>query len=208
MNLQAFKRRLVTRGFDRIGSGYYSYVFAKPGSDRCIKVSSGDNWPDYIKWGMDNGYAGTFTPKVYSLKNVKCGQYEKDYYIAVVERMQSLDLWRGNKLQQNLRAYIEHGDNAALFTCPEDWKAFARHARIAGMVDDLKAENWLQRTDGSLCLNDPVCGDHLKFRGRIKNGLTVEPKPLKVAAQPFEPQYVFDAVGKLIPWETVHGLFR
>ncbi len=45
LTAQSFVRGLARRGFVELGSGYFSFVYAKPGSERVIKVcTSPDGW--------------------------------------------------------------------------------------------------------------------------------------------------------------------
>lgn len=84
-HIQAF---LVKRGYKRIGSGGYSTVWAhKSDPDNVIKVAGRyDDWPEYIKWAEENGFAGTFAPKVKSLKIYK-NAHGGNFYVAKVERL-------------------------------------------------------------------------------------------------------------------------
>ena len=47
----AFIHFLQKRGYKNLGSGAFSTVLGKEGSDRVLKVTrSNDNWIDYIQW--------------------------------------------------------------------------------------------------------------------------------------------------------------
>jgi hypothetical protein len=90
-----FVEALMKRGFERIGSGLFSDVLAKPGSDRVVKVytygSQGehatDPWPEYVLWAAQNGYAGTHAPRVFSFKIVNGTM--GTFYVAVMERLEA-----------------------------------------------------------------------------------------------------------------------
>src|SRR5438105_2456974 len=75
--------RLIKRGYQEIGSGYFSVVLAKPGSDKVIKIcNTPDRSLDFVIWAAKHGYAGSLAPRVYSYK-----QYEDGTYTAVMERL-------------------------------------------------------------------------------------------------------------------------
>src|SRR6266436_6324281 len=76
-----YENNLRAKGFETIGHGLYANVFAKPNSDKVVKVAALDNWPTYIKWATKKGYAGKFAPKVDSLK------FYDDFYVAIMERL-------------------------------------------------------------------------------------------------------------------------
>jgi hypothetical protein len=81
MTRLAYENKLRARGYQLLGKGLYSNVFAAPKSDKVIKVADMDEWPRYILWATKNGYAGNFAPKVYSLK------FHDGYYVATMERL-------------------------------------------------------------------------------------------------------------------------
>lgn len=86
---ESFIEALKKRGFKKLGSGGYSTVMGKEGSNKVIKVGRNpDNWIDYITWANDNGYAGTFAPKVFSYKHFPHSDKTRSpFYVAVVERL-------------------------------------------------------------------------------------------------------------------------
>src|SRR5688572_8016831 len=85
----AYGARLLKRGYERLGAGCFSTVYAKPGSDRVLKVTSvPDNWIDYIMWASENGWAGKYAPRVYSYKRYPVPTDREFFSVAVVERME------------------------------------------------------------------------------------------------------------------------
>jgi len=94
-----FKQFLSRKRFHTIGSGYFSSVLARAGSEKVVKINTrtdseatrpADAWPDYIVWAARNGFMGGLAPRVHSLRFSKDGNY-----VAVVERLactvQSID---------------------------------------------------------------------------------------------------------------------
>lgn len=157
-----FKKALVRRGYERLGGGSFSTVYAKPGSDRVIKVTHRpDNWIDYCLWGEKEGYAGSLSPKVYSFKVFNKGQH---FSVSVVERMKR-DCGRiGRKedlyvLGDLLYRYV-HSENTMCGLFLEEL--------APGMADfclklkknfgelDLHGGNIMVRDNGSVCVTDPV----------------------------------------------------
>ena len=69
--------KLESMGYRRLGAGAYSTVMVHDADpDYVIKISKRkDDWPAYVKWGQDMGFAGTFTPKVVAMKVFKDGRY-------------------------------------------------------------------------------------------------------------------------------------
>jgi hypothetical protein len=79
---------LTKRGYYIVGTGAYSTVMAHDSDpDHVIKVSrTYDDWPVYVQWAEENGYAGTFAPKVKALKVYNAGTHGQ-FYVAKVERL-------------------------------------------------------------------------------------------------------------------------
>lgn len=158
----AFEKGLVRKGFTRLGSGAYSVVYAKGDSDRVIKITRReDNWIDYCKWAAENGYAGTFAPRVFSYK--KIGSYS----VAVVERCSRLqrdvDRKAPEAVVSGLVLYVlKNNETAKLLLdlvqpkLPEFLEAFNKRFPKG---QDLHGGNIMFRKDGSMCYTDPVCGD-------------------------------------------------
>lgn len=82
---------LQAKGFERLGSGYFSEVVGHPDSDKVMKIiyrPQTDGWLDYVKWAADNGFAGKFAPQVYSYKLIKSNaDPERAFGVAVMERL-------------------------------------------------------------------------------------------------------------------------
>lgn len=156
---QGFIDALHKRGYKYLGSGAYSTVLAKDGSDRVIKVQRGnDNWIDYIKWASERGYMGNLAPKVYSFKRLD------NFAVAIVERMDRTtnDDKDDLSLMDRLIAPASRGNMMAKLFMEELspnctpffdglYKDFAGHL-------DLYGKNIMIRPNGTLCVTDPVCG--------------------------------------------------
>lgn len=164
-----FESRLKRHGFKEIGSGLYSTVFAKEGSDRVIKVGSDRDWEAYILWAMENGYAGSFAPKVYSFHR----HHDKDrcsYYVAVVERLRitcgkhnvavSNGEVEGSRVEAENLLYCD-STRESLFKRFPGLKCFVARAKKDRFSGDWHNGNWmLQQADGKerLVLIDPQSG--------------------------------------------------
>lgn len=183
LSRELFINKLNDRGYRQLGSGYFSQVFAKPGQDKVIKVSAGDAYPNYVRWLIEHGYAGTFGPKVYAFKRYE-PEYGIAYNVTVLERMKETvtdcDDKQTKQMCKDIRFVMEriHGHGAdkeeLLERCPVNWHQFIRDAAKAGMTDDLKTDNWMVRHDGSMALTDPISYEHGRaFDGRIKHGQIV-----------------------------------
>jgi hypothetical protein len=100
--------KLLARGYYLLGSGAYSSVYVHDADpDFVIKVSKRpDDWPTYVKWGHDAGYAGTFTPKIVAMKVFTDG-----CYIAKMERLK--DTLYASPKRADLSPDIEHGKQLA-----------------------------------------------------------------------------------------------
>lgn len=154
-----FRERLSRRGYVWLGSGYYSCVLGKEGSDRVIKICrdiDGGSWFNYILWANANGYAGTYAPVVYSWKvyNDKFGvavmerlkgvEHEDDSYVLpmIVEASAKYD----NKMAHKMLDFASPG--MAKFV--QDLKE-AKLGRL-----DLHGGNFMARNDGTLVATDPI----------------------------------------------------
>ncbi len=172
-----FGEALVRRGFERIGSGDFSAVYAKANSDRVIKVNrTPDNWLDYVVWATKAGFAGGFAPKVYSYRYID--GYDATFYVAVVELLddeianidhQRPDLFREcSLLSDYMRGYngvtsdMLHPDSARF--------GDELRANISGPLD-LHFRNWMVRADGTICLIDPITE-----RASSLDGLSAPPR--------------------------------
>jgi hypothetical protein len=171
---------LQKKGFVQLGTGHYSTVFAKPGSDKVIKVSRHlDNWIEYIQWGTSAGYAGKFVPRVYSWKRFGDGKTEEgmwgeprtlDWSVAVVERMKSVlnDDREDFALFKYLPYFAKHGNTLAKVYMEdlqpgsvEFFEALAKNK----FDNDIGGRNMMVRPDGSFCVTDPTSGN-LTFKGK------------------------------------------
>lgn len=154
--------RLRARGFERLGSGAYSTVMWKKGSDKVIKVSRQlDNWIEYIDWAAKHGYAGNLAPRVYSWK--KHGEGESAWSVAVVEKMK--ETLTDDKIDFQLMNYLPHvamRGNLLAKVYMEDMApgsvAFFEGLRKHHYDSDIGRNNMMIRHDGSFCVTDPTCG--------------------------------------------------
>jgi|SRR5882724_40651 len=164
---------LLRHGFICIGHGLFSSVYAKPGSSRVIKIGTGtDAWAHYALWGTAKRYAGTFCPKVYSLK------FHRGFYVAVMERLvctlsESSGSSHQTRLYEKMRYAMKgYGDTHLL---PPSALKFAQACRKAEFANDLHQGNFMIRANGHLVVIDPCARD---FRDkplyRIKNGYIVQ----------------------------------
>lgn len=172
-NPRMFIERLQKRGFEPLGSGCYSTVLAKDGSDRVIKVTRQmDNWIDYAIWAAKAGYAGGLAPKVYSWKR------HGDWAVSIVERME----------MSTYKAEYKVHDQALLMNLLHPAKCGSVMAKlymedlVPGSVEffdqlhlqqldgDIGGGNVMLRKDGSLCVTDPCAGDMRTSEKRFKTG--------------------------------------
>lgn len=177
---------LQKKGFKMLGSGHYSTVLAKPGSDKVIKVTRHqDNWIDYVKWAAEKGYAGGFAPKVYSWKKFPGGwswavmermertldggyDYRDDYdEMSASESEHDLSLIfslltpasRGNTMAQ---VYMEDLVPGAY--------SFVKELKATLRAGDIRGANTMIRKDGSLCFTDPCAGETKITKTRLRSG--------------------------------------
>lgn len=159
LNGHNFGARLQKRGYQVLGSGCFSTVYAK-GPDRVIKVTSRpDNWIDYVKWASEKGYTGKYAPMVYSYKKFPAG-----FSVSVVERMDrelsrvkhNEDIYvlpqlmwsamRGNKMAQTFTNTVVPGLSEFLL----DFRSKFSDSH------DMCGSNMMLRKDGTFCVTDPV----------------------------------------------------
>lgn len=162
-----FVEALQKKGWERIGGGAYSYVMGKPGSDKVMKISKSQwdgGWMEYIKWATENGFAGTFAPKVYSWKKIK-GK-ECDFSICSMERLDkvfseydhkgevyaaynlfSLQVQKGNETAGLLSDLLYPG--LGTFNAK-----FKKRFERSGL--DIHRENFMTRKDGGFVCIDPI----------------------------------------------------
>jgi hypothetical protein len=166
MNQREYQARLAELGCLQIGSGLYSKVYSIPNAfDKVIKVGELDEWPSYIQWATNNGHAGKFAPKVYSLK------FHDEFYVAIMERlictMSELKYEHGARTAQArvFNNIFNRGQCEA--TDIVEYVAELRRNNLSG---DLHSGNWMLRQDGQLVITDPVSGGFSSARFRIKAG--------------------------------------
>lgn len=162
-----FVEALQKKGWERIGGGAYSYVMGKPGSDKVMKISKSQwdgGWMEYIKWATENGFAGTFAPKVYSWKKIK-GK-ECDFSICSMERLDkvfseydhkgevyaaynlfSLQVQKGNETAGLLSDLLYPG--LGTFNAK-----FKKRFERSGL--DIHRGNFMTRKDGGFVCIDPI----------------------------------------------------
>ena len=179
---------LVKKGYKHLGSGHFSTVLGHPKSpDKVIKVTRHqDNWIDYVKWAAENGYAGTFGPKVYSWKKFPAG-----WSWAVVERMshcvgESYDDFGYDSYATPTPTGSKGDDYEIIFTllnaagrgnlkaqvyvddlCPGAFEYISKLKSVM-RAGDIRAANTMIRKDGSLCFTDPCAGDSKVASTRFK----------------------------------------
>lgn len=164
-----YERNLETLGFELLGKGLYSRVYAIPNHpDKVIKVADRDGWLEYIRWATERGYAGKFAPKVFSLKF----HNQDGFYVAIMER-----------LVDTVGQMRNSSTISDLFHTITDWKwrkketdekhpdlhAFMRELDQKQMINDLHDGNAMVRSDGQIVITDPLTiGSTDKYR--IKSG--------------------------------------
>ncbi|MBX9932557.1 MAG: hypothetical protein K2Y56_13610 [Methylobacterium sp.] len=159
-----YRNRLTKRGFKVLGSGAFSTVYGKPGSNKVIKVCHAgdtDPWPLFAAWAHAN--PSPFVPLIYSFKR------HKGFYVAVMERMEetvygsdrSLGHSEATELFNNfvrnstretrvIRAVLDlyPGIDQFLVAMMREFDGKARW--------DLHTGNWMLRKDGQLVVTDPI----------------------------------------------------
>lgn len=168
-----FKEKLRKRGFQYLGSGAFSTVMGKPGSDRVIKLNHGsDDWIDYVYWAAKAGYAGNFAPKVFSYKKMD------GWRVMVMERLDStinhLDSKHDMKLVSVLADYaMSNNVMAAVFMdeLAPGLTPFLRDMKKAfPRAHDYHGGNWMVQGDKRVVLCDPVSGPSKLTQTRLKAG--------------------------------------
>lgn len=157
------KKRLKERGYNSLGEGRYSEVFAKPHSRVCIKVCEDpDGWPEYILWAAKNGFMGGLSPKVYSFRVMRGGVY----YVASMERLYKLDTNEHLDAYEHFSVILQRGrvsvhTNSYKEVLP-DIKRFLDkwHDAFDGYHLDIHDGNVMYRADGTLVLTDPFSKIH------------------------------------------------
>lgn len=178
---RSFVRALEKRGFVQLGSGTYSTVLGKPGSDRVIKVThKSDGWIDYVTWGAKMG--SPFVPKVFSYK--KISGKKKDFYVAIMERLEyTLYKTPGDHALSILPDLINKGENpmAARFidVLAPGLNGYMKDLRSEFPAEDIDLHrgNYMIRKDGSFVVTDPIAAKSQGDYNRLKAG-DFSPAPL------------------------------
>jgi len=165
-----YENKLRAKGFNFIGKGLYANVFAKDNSDKVVKVARLDDWPSYIKWATENGFAGKFAPKVESLK------FHDGFYVAVMERLVgTLHEFDGTtsihrRLYKEITAWRDNGTSDAT-----DLMEFVTKLKQAGLSGDWHYGNVMVRKDGQIVVTDPSSSPFRGERFRIRYGQITAP---------------------------------
>lgn len=168
---------LMAKGWERLGSGAHSIVYAKLDSDKVIKVTSSlDNWIDYVQWAAKAGYAGNLAPRVFSWKRHQI-ENGHAFAVAVVERMShggyNEDPRHDGALLFGLTRYARKGNIIAQCVM-EDIQpgsvSFFKQLSELNYDGDIGGNNIMYRKDGSLCLTDPCAGRIETTVKRLRSG--------------------------------------
>ncbi len=160
-----YENKLRSLGCELLGKGLYSNVFSIPNTDKVIKVGGMDKWPTYIKWATENGHAGKFAPKVYSLK------FHDEFYVAIMERLvctvgELRDAeYHSNNPQVRIFLTMSYESCEAI-----DFHIYIMELQHRRWSGDLHEGNVMVRHDGQMVITDPVCG-YGSSRFRIKSGV-------------------------------------
>lgn len=188
----AFAAALEKKGFKKLGSGSFSMVYAKEGSDKCIKVCYRlDAWMDYISWAAKKGYCGTFAPRVYSYKYFK-GKGDP-FYLAVMERLdketgaiddshpQAFAYRAFTWGYRSPKAYANDNYKKCLEIMNPGMSVFVKDFAEFALTrhPDIHQGNFMVRKDGSFVATDPIMGGADVYPTRLKSkdftGLTAAP---------------------------------
>src|SRR6266446_8859484 len=167
-----YENNLRAKGFENIGHGLYANVFAKPNSDKVIKVAALDSWPTYIKWATEKGYAGKFAPRVDNLK------FHDGFYVATMERLVGTihDFYHRsssvhNELYDEITSwYVDESTSEAA-----DLIKFVTKLKAAKLVGDWHFGNVMVRKDGQIVVTDPIARRFNEKPFRIKSGQITAP---------------------------------
>lgn len=170
----SFANVLIKRGYEQIGSGAFSQVLAKPGSNRVIKVCRNpDGWGRYVKWAAEMGWAGKFAPKVYSYKYFPSGKFSgkrtvgHSFYVATMERLDKTlnKLDKEHKLKY-VHNFMQYGDGKNptikmflnMIVPGLDVFTHQFYDRFKGEWMDLHGGNFMTRTgtNDNFVLIDPI----------------------------------------------------
>jgi hypothetical protein len=163
---------LQKKGWERLGSGCFSTVYAKKDSDRVLKVTRRlDDWIDYVQWASKEGYAGNLAPRVYSWKR------HGDWAVAVVERMATssydLDMEKNDQALLMSLLYPARRGNILAQCYMEDIQPgsfrFFEGLRANKMDGDIGGHNVMYRKDGTICITDPTAGEIKTEKKRLRS---------------------------------------
>lgn len=194
---EQFKARLMKWGYEELGSGFFSTVLGKPGSDKVIKITrriSTDGWLPYIKWANRKGFGGTFAPKAYSYKFFPNPKYDakKDEFswrrpepgfgVTVMERMKTTlgdtNILDKAKAVSGLVEYAMHGNETAVNLINQVYPGVTKFLGEfkkdwEDYSPDIHGGNMMVRDNGSLVISDPigtyVRSNNYKMRLRAKD---------------------------------------
>lgn len=139
-------------GWERLGNGMYATVYAIPNSNKVLKIGSvGDTWPSYIYWATGKGYAGTFSPLVYSIRPMG------NYYLAVMERLACTlndvpTIARDKYYSSFMYRYLKPETAEPI---SEAAQKFRDDCTVSGFTEDWHSTNLMLRWDGHIVLTDP-----------------------------------------------------
>lgn len=148
-------------GFTVLGAGMFSTVLAHGTSDWVFKAGSCQTWEPYVVWALENGFAGSFAPRVHEFHRVN-----ECYYYAVMERLhttvsrvageeQELDRILGHRMIADTSGMAELEKRFPGLTC------FAKQAIHADFAGDWHNANWMfaDKEHTRLVLIDPQSGN-------------------------------------------------
>ena len=165
MTREQYTRKLESLNYPVIGKGMFANVFAIPHKpDKVVKVASLDNWPTYIKWATQNGFAGKFAPKVESLT------FYDGFYVAVMERLVATmhDLGPSNSDQKEFYRQLNWNTDTrkGATKLARFWKKLQDH----GLSGDLHPGNVMVRKDGQIVITDPTSRPFSSKKFKIRRG--------------------------------------
>lgn len=164
-----YVQRLKARGWKALGSGFYSTVMGKPGSDKVIKIcrNGGDDaYPMFAAWAHEN--PSPFLPRIHAFKR------HQGFYVTVLDRLektvghthpnegwsQTTDMLqsycRGNEFK-GMRKVMLDAVFAQLPGLKEVVDAFAKEFRGQASFD-MHDNNWMLSATGQLVMTDPLAG--------------------------------------------------
>lgn len=144
-------------GFQRLGGGLYSSVYAKPDADWCIKVShTNDGCLAYYQFAIQNGWIGTHAPYIYSIKAVN------GLYVTIMERLATCvgDLPYNSIERRKAHETMRSTEWRRRLYMIED---HVHSTKTRYHSDDIRCDthewNWMLRHNDDLVLTDPIAGE-------------------------------------------------